>query len=123
MLYILAQRERVNVRLAISCVVKFDLRNLWLKLAISEKVEIVSLRIPGGTVSIKHVVGDFAHLAVRGVPNTNRREAIGVIVVTESQIISTRRPGVIANLTVRSIRNLNQLAIGERDDVELSILI
>src|SRR4030095_3378582 len=74
MLHILAQRKRVDVGLAISCVVKFNLRNLWLKLAISEKVEIVSLRIPGGTIGIKHVVGDFAHLAVRRVPNTNCRE-------------------------------------------------
>src|SRR5258705_103445 len=62
-------------------------------------------------------VGDFAHLAVRRVPNANCRETIGVVVVTESQIISTRRPGVVANLTVRSVRNFNQLAIGERDHV------
>src|SRR6185437_9328515 len=113
MLYVFSQCEGIDVGLAISCVVKLNLRNLWLKFAIGEKVEIVPLRIPGGTVSIKHIVGDFTHLAVGRVPNTNCRKAIGVVVVTESQIISTRRPGIVTNLTVGRVGNFNQLAIGE----------
>ena len=94
-----------------------------LKLAIGQEIEIVSLGIPGGTVSIEHVVSNLAHLAVRKVPNTNCRETIGIVVVTESQIISARCPGVSTNLTVRSRRNFNHLAIGKRDDVELPILV
>src|SRR5439155_17220194 len=38
-------------------------------------------------------------------------------------IISARRPGVIANLAVRRVGNLNQLAIRQRDDIDLAILI
>ncbi len=46
MLHVLAQGERVDVPGAIGGVVKFDLRNLRLKLAVGEKVKIVSLPDP-----------------------------------------------------------------------------
>ena len=123
MLDVLPERERIDVSLAIRRVVEFDLRNLRLKLAIGDEVKIVALRVPRGIVSVEHVVGDFARLAVGGAPDPDGGEAVRVFVVTESQIVAARRPGVVTHLTMRRVGNLNHLLIGERDDVDLSVLV
>src|SRR6266550_5375162 len=123
MLHILAQGDCIDVGRAIRGIVKLNLRNLWLKLAIGKEVDIVTLWIPGGTVSIKHIICDLAQLAVAGAPDIDGGEAIRTFIETESKVVAARRPAVITNLTMGSVGNLDHLAIGQCDDINLSVLI
>src|SRR6185436_1505146 len=90
---------------------------------VGEEIEIGALRIPGWTVSIEHVIGDFGNSAVGWVPNADRRVAIRIVVVTESKKISTRRPGVVADLSMRSVGDLGHLLVRKGNDVKLSVLV
>src|SRR5438128_9107262 len=82
-----------------------------------------SLRIPRGTGGIEHIVRHPTELPVCRTPDIDRRETLGIVTHAEGQIVAARRPGVVTNLTVRVIGNFNHLAIGERDDIDLAILV
>ena len=89
---------------------------------IAEEVEIVALRIPRRIVGVEVVVSYTTQLSVSRTPDMHRRKQI-LVGHREGEEVSSRRPGVIANLTARRICNFNDLAIGESQHVQLAVFV
>ena len=63
MLHVFTQRHRIDVSRAISSVVELDVRKLRREFAVTQKVEIVALRIPSRIVGVEVVVSYTMQLA------------------------------------------------------------
>src|SRR6185295_9023984 len=121
-LHVLPKRDSEYARCPVGRVVELNGRNLRNELAITGVVEIVALRVPRRVIRVEGFVGDLMKLAVSRAPDVNRVEA-GFVRHAEGQMISSRRPRVVAYLTALRVGDLGQLLVRKRENIDFAVLV
>src|SRR5689334_18598104 len=122
MLHVFAQRHRIDLSRAIRGEVKLHARKLWQVFTVAVEEEIVALRIPRRVVRVAALRRYASQLSIRRTPNVDRRELV-LVRHREYKIVAARRPDVITHLATTRVGDLGDFAIGERDDVNLAVLV
>src|SRR5205085_1596514 len=119
---VLAQGDRVDVGLAVEGVVELDGRNLRRELAVAQVVEVIARGVPRGVLRVEEADGDGVQLIVRGAPDVDARVVVRAR-HAEGEEVALRRPDVVANLAAPRIDDLRELAVVEREDEYLAVLV
>src|SRR6202140_1724417 len=123
MLNVFTQRHRIDIRVATRRIVEFDIRDLRRELAITDEVEITTLRVPDRIERIEDALSNTTHFVVGRVPDIHRSGSVWTHRHRESEIVTAWRPNIIANLTAGRIDDLDHLSIRERHDPNLAVLV
>ena len=121
-LHVLAQRQSEDSGAAVGCIVEFDLAKRRLKIMNGSVIEIVAVRVPGGTTRIEQVAGNAMDLTVGNTPDIDGPKIVW-IAQGERKVPAVARPGVIAQIPPGILGNLRDLFAFESQDKELSVLV
>ena len=129
---VLAQRERVDVRLAIGGVVVFETADLGLELPVGEEVEVVAARVEDGEEVVPHLGRHAGERPALDLEQVDRAERV-LVAEFDRQVVPFRRPVVAGAEGTRVVGDLDDLAwpagrvvvapVTGVDDAEPSLLV